>query len=161
MVCSLVSCTKSNKSPSSFQLKESPDSFIVELQAEDYVLSEHNDVIRFYEISQGYIKAVKGGWIELKGLFPYSGNYCVIIFARSTDSASISCRLEEIKPRMNDEPGKLTEDLRINDTLSGMHFGRAVSSYFPIDSGMHLMRLYYDKPVEIDRICFKAEGQIR
>jgi beta-glucanase (GH16 family) len=124
----------------------------IKVEAEDYILSSNLIETKEIDSNFAYIQTKSDGWVALDVNILKAGKYNIQIHLSSLSNSVIKCWIEDYYDNNNDRTYNITGNI-LTDNLS-TEYSTISKLGTPLNSGLHKMKLHFDKEVNVDWIKF-------
>jgi beta-glucanase (GH16 family) len=156
-----VNCTSNQRNSKIQEPVSKTDSCFVTILASDYVNSNVTDVVRNVDNNTGRVKTSTPGWLEYKLNVPVAGRYKICLYGATSDSSELVCWIEDHADNKDGRTYNITGNMVLNKAAMAGNQNMVEKDGSPLDTGVHLIRLHYDKGATFDKICFEPLRKLR
>lgn len=122
----------------------------VKIEAEDFIDSNQEFLVKQIKQKDKYISASSEGWIELDVLIPVSGRYKTEIHLNTEVNNNVTCWVEDYADNTEGRTYNITGNMQ----SSSAEFSTISRDGSPLKEGLHKMKIHFNNAVNIDWIKF-------
>jgi len=124
----------------------------VKIEVENFINSSGLVIIKKNNDELTFIEYESEGWIALDVNIPTAGRYKLEIHAQNTGDEAVNCWIEDYYDNKDGRQYNITGNISFENT--GAKFITLGKDGSPLNSGLHRIKVHFDKSVKIDWIKF-------
>lgn len=148
----LISCEFSENLNSKISEKGKTEIIEVIVDAENFINANKPIEINTLDSGTVYVKTLSDGWFSLDVNIPIAGRYKSQIQLASQSNEAIKCWIEDYHDNKDDRTYNITGDIIVVNPSDNFSIYSKDGS--PLNSGLHKMKIHFDKAVNIDWVKF-------